>query len=80
MAKKKKPGLFDHVLVPVHEIVPEDEVQQILAKWNITKENLPKILKTDPAVQEIGAKPGDVIRIYRESPTAGKTVYYRVVV
>jgi DNA-directed RNA polymerase subunit H len=40
---------------------------------------LPKILKTDAAIRELDAKPGDVIKVVRVSPTAGESVFYRVV-
>jgi len=41
---------------------------------------LPRLKASDPAVLAIGAKPGDVVRIIRDSPTAGKYVSYRHVV
>ncbi len=69
-----------HFLVPKHEIVPEDKVQQVLEKFGSTLEKFPQISKDDPAVIEIGAKKGDLIKITRNSPTSGKTIYFRVVV
>lgn len=77
----KKPfSVFDHFLVPKHEIVPDSEVEAVLSALKVdSKENLPKILSTDPAVKALGAKKGDVIRIYRKEPT-GEVLYYRVVV
>jgi len=72
--------IFEHFLVPKHEILSEKEVEELLKKYNVTKDKLPKILVTDPAVKAIGAKVGDVIKIERESPTAGKVYYYRVVI
>ncbi len=76
----KKIEIFDHELVPKHEILSEEEVKDLLSRYNVTKNQLPKILDTDPAVKELNAKIGDVIRITRKSFTAGESVYYRVVV
>jgi len=76
----KKFDVTRHVLVPKHEIMSKEEVKALLKRYGIRKEDLPWIRLTDPVVKAIGAKRGDVIRIIRESPTAGKTVYYRVVV
>jgi len=41
---------------------------------------LPYIQSTDALAKEIGAKPGDFVRITRNSETAGTSVYYRYVV
>ena len=81
MSKKKESfSVFDHVLVPKHEIVPDSEVEAVLAGLRIgSKDRLPKILQTDPCVKALGAKRGDLIRILRKEPT-GDVVYYRVVV
>jgi len=69
----------DHFLVPKHEIVPEDKIDEILKEFGITKDKLPQILKSETIVSEIGAKKGDVIKIIRNSPTAGKCIYFRIV-
>ncbi len=70
---------MNHLLVPIHEIVGEEEAERIIKKYG-KKENFPNILLLDPVIEELEAKKGDLIRITRETPTAGKTVYYRVVV
>lgn len=70
---------MEHVLVPEHEILNEEESKKVMAKYSITKENMPKILITDPIIKILKANPGDLIRITRKSPTAGKYYYYRVV-
>ncbi|RLG58193.1 MAG: DNA-directed RNA polymerase subunit H [Candidatus Hydrothermarchaeota archaeon] len=69
-----------HVLVPKHEVLTEEEAEKVLKKYNITKSQLPKILISDPMVKKIGAKVGDIIKITRKSPTAGESIFYRVVV
>jgi DNA-directed RNA polymerase subunit H len=73
-------NVMENYLVPRHTILPEEEVEGLLSRYGITKAQLPKILMADPSAKAIGAKPGDVIRIERESPTAGLSVYYRLVI
>lgn len=79
-SKKVKFSVLEHELVPKHEIVPPSEALRILRELGLKPTELPMIKVTDPVAMELGAKPGDLIRIIRKSPTAGIAVYYRYVV
>lgn len=61
-------------------MLSKEEAEELLKTLGIKKEQLPKIKRDDPIVKEIGAKPGDIIKITRESLTAGKSVFYRLVI
>jgi len=68
-----------HSLVPSHEILDEEAGKAVLMQYGVDRSKLPKIRKDDPALPE-GGKIGDIIKITRNSPTAGVSLYYRVVV
>ncbi len=81
MATKKIPILVpDHVYVPKHELMTMDEALAVLEKYNCQPTELPLILADDPAILGLGVKPGDMIRVIRDSHTAGVSEYYRYVV
>ena len=61
-------------------ILTEKEKKELLEKFDIRPDQLPRIFVTDPAVQTIGAKPGQILKIIRKSPTAKYSTAYRVVV
>lgn len=69
-----------HEFVPKHTKLSEDEAQEMLKKFNISRKQLPRILKEDSAIQKLDVKKGDVIRIIRKSPTTGEAEFYRVVI
>lgn len=71
--------ILKHELVPEHTVMTPEEVKELLTKYGILINQLPKILTLDPVVKTIDAKLGDVLKIVRNSPTAGKTTYYRLV-
>lgn len=73
-------NLFENRSVPKHEILKENEKEQLLKKYKIHPYQLPQISFSDPAVKVIGAKPGDILRITRKSSTAGEHTAYRYVV
>ena len=70
----------EHVLSPTHEKLTADEVQKLLKDYNVEYAKLPKISITDPSIEQLEVKLGDVIKISRKSPTSGNTVYYRMVI
>lgn len=70
----------NHVLVPKHVVLSDEEAKKVLEQLGVRKEQLPRILITDPVIRLINAKVGDVIKIIRDSPTAGTEIAYRVVV
>jgi DNA-directed RNA polymerase subunit H len=63
----------EHELVPIHELLSDDEANKVLKELNITAERLPKIFADDPQAKKLSAKPGQIIRIKREE---GKGYYY----
>jgi DNA-directed RNA polymerase subunit H len=77
------PTEFDvrqHKLVPKHEILPKEKAQEVLERYKVAPHQLPFIKDSDPAAKAIGAELGDILRITRSSPTAGKAIVYRYVI
>ena len=70
---------IENELVPKHEILSEKEVKEVLHQLNTIADKLPRILNTDPALAG-KAKPGQVVKIYREDPSGKKYFYYRIVI
>lgn len=70
----------DHETVPEHRKLDEEEIEEVLDEYDADKDQLPKIERTDAALKQMDVEVGDVIEIRRESPTAGKTTYYRTVI
>lgn len=71
---------LEHKMVPKHEILDENELKKTLSEYNIEKEQMPKIRVIDPSAVFIKAKVGDVVRITRDSHSAGKAIFYRLVI
>ena len=69
-----------HVLVPKHEILPQDQHTKLMESMYITsKTKFPEIkFHIDPIARCIGAVPGDIIKITRPSSSAGESIMYRV--
>ncbi|MCL4343266.1 MAG: DNA-directed RNA polymerase subunit H [Candidatus Thermoplasmatota archaeon] len=79
-----KINVLKHDMVPEHHIVGKEEEERVLRELNIKKDLLPRINRNDPAIkalEEINGPIEDdtIIKIIRKSPTAGISVYYRVV-
>ena len=70
-----------HSLVPKHEIISNEEYGNISEKYYLnSKYKLPMIkYHKDPITKCIGAVPGDILKITRQSPSSGEYIVYRVV-
>ena len=69
-----------HFLIPKHELLTKEQSQEVLQRFHSSPSQMPYILVTDPIAKEVGAKPGDFVKISRQSETAGSSTYYRYVV
>jgi len=68
-----------HELVPEHSVLAEDELEAVLAEYDVRRTDLPKIKRSDPALPD-DAEVGDVIEIVRDSRTTDRATVYRLVV
>ncbi len=79
-------NVLEHNLVPEHRLLTKEEAQKVLTKLRVTKDQLPKIRRSDSCVrllEDIRGQPideGSVIEIKRNSETAEVAVAYRLVI
>jgi len=77
---KPKFDVNKHILVAEHIKVSAKDKEQILKKYNITADQLPRIALKDPAIAGLKPNVGDIIKVMRKSPTSGQIEFYRCVV
>lgn len=71
-------NILEHVLVPEHRILSNDEKKELYKKYNIHENNqLPEISRFDPVSKVIGIRPGEVCEITRKNKTAIESKFYR---
>lgn len=73
-------NIIDNDIIPIHELLTEEEQQTFLVDYNCKKKNMPKILNTDPVARYYNMKPGNICRILRPSEKAGLCPTYRLVI
>lgn len=85
-------NVLEHILVPEHILLTEEETVQVLETLGVERGRLPKIRKDDAAIlaleksydkdgNKIGnIKEGSVVKVIRNSRTAGEFVAYRLVI
>jgi DNA-directed RNA polymerase subunit H (RpoH/RPB5) len=77
--KRLQFNILEHVLVPYHRVLLEQEKINIKKRYNIINDNqFPDISRFDPVAQAIGIRPGEVCEIVRPSKTAILAPYYRI--
>lgn len=68
-----------HRLVPKHVLLTEAEKKDLLLTYDCKDTQIPRMVTTDFVCRYYGAKPGDMFKIYRPSPSSGIYITYRVV-
>jgi DNA-directed RNA polymerase subunit H (RpoH/RPB5) len=77
--------VLEHKSVPEHRLLTPEEASKVLAGFHITRDQLPKIRKTDPVIRVLERihgeiAEGSIVRVYRLTQTAGVSEAYRLVV
>jgi DNA-directed RNA polymerase subunit H (RpoH/RPB5) len=75
--KKKNLSTKDYFLNPEFRVLDEKGKKEVLAKYGVTAQDLPKILMIDPVAVELKLKVGDLVEIRRKDQT-GEYLSYRV--
>jgi DNA-directed RNA polymerase subunit H len=76
---------MNHIHVPEHKLLSPKEAEDVLAKYTISIEELPKIKRSDACIRSLELRVGEIprgsiVKIIRRSETAGISYAYRLVI
>lgn len=70
-------NISKHIYQPKFRVLSNEEVEEFLKSNKLKKTELPIIKKSDPIARYYGLRGGQVIKIIRQSPSAGEGIFYR---
>ncbi|HUT28122.1 MAG TPA: DNA-directed RNA polymerase subunit H [Methanomassiliicoccales archaeon] len=79
-------NVLSHKMVPVHELLSDEEVDKVLKRLKVTRDQLPKIKENDACIKMLEKAMGrsiperSIVRIVRDSETAEIAEIYRLVI
>lgn len=78
-------NVLEHELVPEHYLATQEEADKVLKSMKITKDQLPKIRRSDSCVKVLEniygpIEEGRIVKVVRRSPTAETFIAYRLVI
>ena len=77
--KRLQYNVLNNSLQPKFELMLNSDVEIMMKKYNITNLlQLPEISRFDPVSRAIGLRPGNVVKIIRNSKTSIDSNYYRL--
>lgn len=77
--KRLQYNILNHVLVPEHIIMSNEEKNDIKKRYNIVDDSkFPQISRFDPVATVIGLRPEQLCKIIRSSKTAITSEYFRL--
>ena len=77
--------VMNHIHVPEHKLLSSKEAEDVLAKYTISIEELPKIKRSDACIRSLELRVGEIprgsiVKVIRRSETAGISYAYRLVI
>ena len=72
--------IVEHILVPKHMILSQDESNQVLQEYCARKRDMPFIMSNDPVARFYNMKPGEICKIIRPSILTCDVPFYRIVI